>query len=160
MRRDVWITVIMVLALGSACSSAPKRTASAAGANAGIDSLNSQIVKAYRERDPVLYGKLYTDSAVFEWPAVSTVRGRADIEAMARGNWAGLRNMDLKLIVSSRRITGDDATEFGAFEQTFSDASSARMTEFGRYVTYLTRDSNGWLIDRFFGFSDSTRPAR
>ena len=34
------------------------------------------------------------------------------------------------------------------------------MTEFGRYVTFLVRKNDGtWLIDRFFGFEDSTRAA-
>jgi hypothetical protein len=32
------------------------------------------------------------------------------------------------------------------------------MTEFGRYVALLVRHDDGrWLMDRFFGFSDSTR---
>jgi hypothetical protein len=34
------------------------------------------------------------------------------------------------------------------------------MIEFGRYVTVLARQRDGsWLIDRFFGFEDSTRRA-
>ena len=77
---------------------------------------------------------------------------------MARGNWASLKDMDLKLNVASRRIAPDHATEFGAFEQSWSDSSGARMAEFGRYVTLLARLADGrWLIDRFFGFEDSTR---
>jgi ketosteroid isomerase-like protein len=142
-----------------ACSPAPA-TFSASAANAGIDSLNARLSQAYRDRDPLAYGALYTDSAVFEWPAFTTVRGRARMEAMARGNWASLRDMDLKLIVSSRRVQPNQATEFGAFEQSYSDSSGARMTEFGRYVVSLARDSTAeWKIDRFFGFADSSRAA-
>lgn len=142
--------------LGAACSEAPRPKASDAGA--GIDSLNARTVEAYRKHDPQMYGTLYTDSAAFEWPAFNTVRGRAGMEAMARGNWASLKDMDLKLIVSSRRIAPDHATEFGAFEQSWSDSAGARMTEFGRYVTVLARQAdNRWLIDRFFGFEDSVR---
>lgn len=105
-----------------ACSPAPA-TFSASAANAGIDSLNARLSQTYRDRDPVAYGALYTDSAVFEWPALNTVRGRAGMEAMARGNWATLKDMDLKLIVSSRRVEANQATEFGAFEQSYSDSS-------------------------------------
>jgi len=77
---------------------------------------------------------------------------------MARSNWASLHDMDLRLIVSTRRVAPDHATEFGAFEQSWSDSSGGRMTEFGRYVTLLAQTTDGsWLIDRFFGFEDSTR---
>jgi ketosteroid isomerase-like protein len=102
---------------------------------------------------------LYTDSAVFEWPAFTTVRGRVGMEAMARSNWTSLDDMDLQLTVSSRRVASNHATEFGAFQQSWRDSSGVRMTEFGRYVTVLARGENGrWRIDRFFGFADSTRP--
>ena len=159
MRSSVSVALLALCALGSACSGAP-RTLSISRANAGIDSLNARLSQAYRDRDPSAYGALYTDSAVFEWPAFNTVRGRAGMEAMARSNWASLNDMNLRLIVSTRRVEEDHATEIGAFEQSFSDSSGARMIEFGRYVALLARDDNvGWRIDRFFGFSDSTRPA-
>lgn len=106
----------------------------------------------------VLGAALFTDSAVFEWPAFSTVRGRAGLESMVRDNWASLNDMDLRLNVSSRRVAPDHATEFGAFRQSWTDTKGRRMTEFGRYVTVLARESDGsWRIDRFFGFADSTR---
>jgi len=139
-----------------ACSQQPRPAASDAGA--GIDSLNARIVQAYRKHDPQMYGTLYTDSGVFEWPAFNTVRGRPGMEEMARGNWASLKDMDLKLNIASRRIAPDHATELGAFEQSWSDSTGARMAEFGRYVTVVARQPDGtWLIDRFFGFEDSTR---
>ena len=146
-----------LVVLSAACSKVPDQPAG--DASAGIDSLNARLVEAYRNRDPGAYGALYTDSAVFEWPAFNTVRGRAGMEAMARGNWGSLNDMNLRLTVASRRFSGDHATEFGAFEQSWRDTSGVRMAEFGRYVTVLARDGErGWLIDRFFGFSDSTRP--
>jgi ketosteroid isomerase-like protein len=145
------------LVASAACSQSPRRSAS--DASAGIDSLNARLLQAYRTRDPQAYGALYTDTAVFEWPAFNTVRGRAGMEGMARSNWAALEDMDLRLTVSSRRVASDHATEFGAFEQSFRDSSGVRSTEFGRYVTVLARGADGaWRIDRFFGFADSTRP--
>lgn len=160
--------VITLFVLVTACSEGPREspggtdtganTGPNPGAAAGIDSLNARLVQAYRSRDPKAYGALYTDSAVFEWPAFNTVRGPAGMEAMVRGNWASLNDMDLKLSVSSRRIAPNHATEFGAFEQSWRDSSGARMTEFGRYVTILAREADGsWRIDRFLGFADSTR---
>ena len=134
---------------------------SSGDANAGIDSLNARLVQAFRSHDPQAYGAVFTDSAVFEWPAFNTVRGRADLAAMARSNWASLKDMDLRLIVLNRRVAPDHATEFGAFEQSWSDSSGARHTEFGRYVAMLLRQNDGtWLMDRFFGFEDSTRASR
>jgi ketosteroid isomerase-like protein len=157
MKESFTAVAIALFVLSAACSQAPRE--SAASASVGIDSLNARLVQAYRTRDPQAYGALYTDSAVFEWPAFNTVRGRAGMEAMARGNWAALNDMDLELSVSSRRVASDHATELGAFEQSWRDTSGVRMTEFGRYVTVLARSNDGtWRIDRFFGFSDSTRP--
>lgn len=83
---------------------------------------------------------------------------RSAPSAAARTNWASLTDMDLRLDVADRRVAADHATEFGAFQQSYRDANGSRMTEFGRYVAVLTRQPDGrWLMDRFFGFSDSTR---
>ena len=140
----------------AACAAGPSGAESKS--TAGIDSLNARVVDAYRKHDAAAYGALYTDTAVFEWPAFNTVRGRAGLAAMARDNWSALRDMDLVLTVASRRLAADQATEFGAFEQSWSDSAGARMTEYGRYVTVLARQKDGgWLMDRFFGFEDSTR---
>jgi ketosteroid isomerase-like protein len=149
--------VIALFVFGASCTSAPSES-SAGDANAGIDSLNARIIQVYREHDPKGYGALYTDSAVFEWPAFASVRGQAGMEAMARDNWASLKDMDLKLTVASRRIAANHATELGAFQQSWRDSTGARVTEFGRYVTVLARRADGnWRIDRFLGFEDSTR---
>lgn len=150
------LTLLPVLL--AACSGTAARPASS-DANAGIDSLNARLAQAYRARDPQIYGTVFTDSAVFEWPAFNTVRGRSALEAMARTNWAALSDMDLRLDVATRRFAENHATEFGAFQQSYQDANGARNIEYGRYVAVLGRQRDGrWLMDRFFGFSDSTRP--
>lgn len=142
-----------------ACSSRPVEV-STKEAEAGIDSLNAKISRAYREKDFQAYAKLYTDTAVFEWPAIGDVRGRPQLEAMARDGWKSLDDLALKIIVSSRRVASDHATEFGAFEESWRDPKGLRMTEFGRYVAYLVRQpDNTWVMDRWAGFEDSTRQA-
>jgi ketosteroid isomerase-like protein len=149
------ILVSLLLCVSSACAARP---VSSTSANAGIDSLNARIVAAYRTHDPKAYAALWTDSAVFEWPAFNTVHRPAGMAEMARSNWATLRDMDLRLDVSTRRVSSDNATEFGAFQQSFTDSSGGRFVEYGRYVSYLLRQPDGrWLMDRFFGFEDSTR---
>jgi ketosteroid isomerase-like protein len=158
MKTSIGAAVIPLFVLGVACSQATPGS-SVSEASAGIDSLNARLVQAYRNRDPQAYGALYTDSAVFEWPAFNTVRGRAGLEAMARTNWASLNDQDLQLTVSSRRVAANHATEFGAFRQSWRDPKGVRMTEFGRYVVVLARQGDAsWRIERFFGFADSTRP--
>ena len=158
-RRAIRALAALVLLAQSACSSEQRASAThdtaAASADAGVDSLNARLSQAYRDRDPVAYGRLFTDSAVFEWPAFNTVRGRAGLEAMARTNWASLRDMDLKLDVAHRRVAPGHVTEFGAFQQAYRD-SSGRNIEYGRYVAVLVPAADGWRMDRFFGFSDST----
>jgi ketosteroid isomerase-like protein len=152
------IFVLSLFLLVVACTQPPRPAAAAA--NAGIDSLNARLVNAYRTRDPQAYAALYTDTAVFEWPAFNNVRGPAALAAMARSNWASLSDMDLRLTVANRRVTSDHATEFGAFQQSYRDSSGARNTEYGRYVALLVRQGDGsWRMDRFFGFADSSRAA-
>ena len=134
------------------------RSAGDANAGAGVYSLNAAIIRAYQSHDPQEYAALFTDSAVFEWPAFNTVRGRAGLAQMAGNNWTSLSDMDLRLIVAVRRFGPGHATEFGAFEQSWADSSGARMTEYGRYVAVVLRQRDGrWLMDRFFGFEDSVR---
>ena len=146
--------VITAFLFASACS-APDDPPDALAA-AGIDSLNTQLVQAYRDHDARAYAALFTDTAVFEWPAFSTVRGPAALEAMATANWATLRDRDLRLNVATRRFATAHATEVGAFEQSWSDSSGVRSTEYGRYTAILARDGAGaWKMDRFFGFADS-----
>jgi ketosteroid isomerase-like protein len=151
------LTFASLCLVSAACASTPAPTTDA---NAGIDSLNARLVSAYRARDPQAYAALFTDSAAFEWPAFNTVRGPAALAAMARDNWSAERDVDLRLTVASRRVATNHATEFGAFEQTWSDSAGVRRTEFGRYVSYFLQQSDGsWRMDRFFGFEDSTRLA-
>lgn len=151
--RLTLVFAILCPALG--CAGGRRPDPPAADADAGVDSLDARIAKAYRDHDPAAYGRLFTDSAVFEWPAVATVRGRAGLEAMARTNWASLSDMDLTLDVAHRRIAPDHVTEFGAFQQAYTD-SGGRHVEHGRYVAVLVPSAGGWRMDRFFGFSDST----
>lgn len=156
--KQVFMTRTLFLSLAAiACSGKPKAPAAAADV-AGIDSLNARLEQAYRSRDPGKYGVLFTDSGVFEWPAVNSVRGPAALEAMARELWPGLDSLDLKVIAGSRRIAGDHATEFGAFEESWRDPKGMRMTEYGRYASYLTQQPDkSWRIDRWIGFEDSLR---
>ena len=158
MSASIRAIILSLCIVGVACSQRPSQPTGEA--SAGIDSLNARLVRAYRSHDPQAYAALYTDTAVFEWPAFNTVRGPAELAAMARGNWASLRDMDLRLDVSNRRVAPDHATEFGAFQQSWRDSSGVRMTEFGRYVAVLVRQKDGsWRMDRFFGFEDSVRSA-
>jgi len=157
MSASIRVAILSIGIAGLSCSPPPQPPAS--DASAGIDSLNARLVQAYRNRDPRAYAALYTDTAVFEWPAFNTVRGPAALAAMTRGSWASLSDIDLRLTVSARRVAPDHATEFGAFQESFRDSTGSRLTEFGRYVTLLVRQQDGtWRVDHFFGFEDSTRP--
>ena len=151
-----FMTIVSGSALVLACAARP--SSRDADTTAGIDSLNARVVQAYRTHDPEAYAALYTDTATFEWPAFNTVRGRPALQAMARSNWAALRDMNLRLDVAIRRLAPDHATELGSFQQSWSDSTGVRHTEFGRYATILVRGKDGrWLMDRFLGFEDSTR---
>src|SRR5256884_3328889 len=120
-------TMTAVASLGVAClACAQSPRSSAHDAAAGIDSLNARIVRAYRTHDPQAYAALYTDTAVFEWPAFNTVRGPAQLAAMARSSWASLKDMDLRLTVSARRVAPDHATEVRALQPSWPASRGLR----------------------------------
>jgi|SRR6185503_8102370 len=138
----------------SAVSQQPNRRETAAR----IDSVNARVARAYAAKDPRAYAALFTEDAVFEWPAVPTVRGRAGLEAMAREVWAPLNDIQLRIIPGQRHVAGDHATEFGAFEESWTGDSARRHTEYGRYVSTFRRQRGGdWQMERWLGFEDSTR---
>ena len=140
------VVIALTLIASAACSQSKTSLTPQQKANLAIDSLNA---------------RLFTDSAVFEWPAFNTPRGPTQLANMARENWAAERDVDLRLDVSARRVASDHATEFGAFQQAWTDSSGARMIEYGRYATYLVRSADGkWRMERWLGFEDSTRRAR
>lgn len=153
---------VLALACGAAliaCANESSTRSSAADPHAGarIDSLNAKVSTVYRARDWRGYGQLFTDSAVFEWPAIPNVSGRAGLEALARDGWKPLDDLALRIVPHSRRIGANHATEFGAFEESWRDSTGARKVEYGRYAEVLARQPDGsWLIDRWFGFEDST----
>ena len=152
------LALASLVVLGACANDGPART-TVVDPQAGIriDSMNAKLSAVYRARDSRAYPLLFTDSAVFEWPATPNVRGRAGLEALARDGWKPLDGLELKVIPSLRRIGADHATEFGAFEESWRDSSGARKVEFGRYAEVLARQPDGsWLIDRFLGFEDST----
>ena len=151
----------MVFALLGCAGNSTSTRASDSTAGVAIDALNGRLIDAYKQRDPRGYAALYSDSAVFEWPAINNVRGPTALAAMARDIWAAERDVDLRLKVSTRRFAADHVTEFGAFEQSWTDSAGVRRTEFGRYVSLFAKQRDGsWRLDRFFGFEDSTRIAR
>jgi ketosteroid isomerase-like protein len=160
------LAVASLFLAGACAGSPPAREAASvpADANARLDSLNAHLVAVHHALDAKAYAQQFTDSAVFEWPAFNTVRGRAALEAMARENFAPLDDLVIRFTPAVRRFAPDHATEYGAFEESWNDSTGARKAEYGRYAETLARQPDGsYLIDHFLGFEDSTAtlsPAR
>ncbi|MFL5579438.1 MAG: YybH family protein [Gemmatimonadaceae bacterium] len=159
MRLALRIAIAALCGAAAACAQPARNAevgADAASASAAIDALNARLSDAYRRRDPQAYAALYTDAAVFEWPAIPPVRGPAALAGMARDIWAAERDVELRLDVATRHIARDHASEFGAFRQTWTDTAGVRRTEFGRYATLFVRGTDGtWRMERWLGFEDS-----
>ena len=146
--------------LGFALTSCATQTAdrSVGADSASLDSVNAALIRATRARDPEAYARLHTDSVIFEWPALKTVRGRAALASLMKGNWSTRNDLDLEITVTARHIGRTHATEFAAYREHWQDSHGTRISEFGRYViTLLPAVGGGWSIDHFFGFADSTR---
>src|SRR2546427_3795966 len=83
---SISVAVVSLCIVGLACQPSRPSTGEAA---AGIDSLNAALVRAYRSHDPRAYAALYTDTAVFELPAVHTGSGPPPPAAVGRSKLAG-----------------------------------------------------------------------
>jgi ketosteroid isomerase-like protein len=154
----VWAAVTLVSLLVAAACDRPEVTVRVGGGGAGIDSLNARLERSYAGHDAKTYATLFTDSAVFEWPATPSVRGRAALQSMAGELWPPLQELKLRVIPNTRRLATDHATELGAFEESWRDSTGGRTTEYGRYAAVMARQKDGsWQFDRWMGFSDSTR---
>lgn len=151
-------TALLVAAFAISPLGAQTQASRDVAPSAGIDALNARLSEAYRRRDPQAYAALFTDTAAFEWPAIDAVRGRAALADMGRAIWAAQRDVELRVRPGARRVSAAQATEFGAFAQTWTDSAGVRRTEYGRYAAYLVRQPDGrWLFDRWLGFEDSLR---
>jgi len=156
-RRLGTATTLLLLSLLAATACTTQEASADPGAASGIDSLNARLENVYRAKDPRAYTALFTDSAMFEWPAAPTVRGKPALQAMATELWPPLVDLQLRIVAGTRRLAPEHATEFGGFEESWRDSTGARVTEYGRYAALFARGKDGgWLIDRWFGFSDST----
>src|SRR3989441_6810038 len=130
--KSLLVFGIYAIAAGAALLACRPARPSAADATAGIDSLNAALVRAYRSHDPQAYAALYTDTAVFEWPAFNTVRGPAQLAAMARSNWASPQDMYLRPTGPTRPAAPSHPAPFGASQQPWRDSSGVRMPEYSR----------------------------
>ena len=139
MRRFEARSLIAALALATSCAAhdAPRN---APESNTGIDTLNARIERSYRDKDPRSYAALFTDTAVFEWPAVPTVRGRPALQSMAGELWPPLPDLKLRFIVGTRRLAPNHATEIGAFEESWRDSTGAGGRSTGA-TSRCSRDS-------------------
>jgi hypothetical protein len=100
------VTSLCVAPLGcSRQEQPPPPSPSAAEAHAGIDSLNARLARAYRDHDPQAYAALFTDTAVFEWPAFNTVRGAAQLLRAIAPSPAAPRSSPTRRSSSGRRST-------------------------------------------------------
>lgn len=156
--RVVARPAILLASLLLAACERPEVSVRVGDGGAGIDSLNARLERSYADHDAKTYATLFTDSAVFEWPATPSVRGRPALQAMAGELWPPLQELKLRVIAGTRRLATDHATELGAFEESWRDSTGGRTTEYGRYAAVMVRQKDGsWLLDRWMGFSDSTR---
>jgi nuclear transport factor 2 (NTF2) superfamily protein len=149
------ILVIPLLFTLAGCAGVP-RVGNAGGAESDLAHLRRQLVDIHGSRDAAAFGALHTEAVVYEWRGRSgSVVGRAALESSMREIWATRRELRLNLEVSELRVHADRAYEYGAYEETWTNARGSQVTEFGRYVTaYLLERSGQWRIERTFGFSN------
>jgi limonene-1,2-epoxide hydrolase len=155
MHRALLRVVLVGAAIGCA---APSGRSDALAARAALDTVHARMSALHRARDASAYAALHGDSVVFEWPGIAPVGGRPALAALMRENWRDRNGLELSVTPVARRVAGPYATEVLAYREAWSDSTGARVVEYGRFVLMLTQSTDAaWVIDRFFGFSDSTR---
>ncbi len=151
-RLHLCLLILVALGCGQQCDMALESQAAVA-----LDSLHLRMSALHRERDPVAYAELHSDSVVFEWPTLAPVRGRSELAALMLDNWRTRDSLRLDLTLVARRVAGVTATEVLGYRESWTAPAGQRVEEHGRFMLWLSRASDGrWYVDRFFGFSDST----
>lgn len=127
-------------------------------AEAALADVRAEFEAAHARRDAEAFGRLHTESTVFEWQGRATpLVGRAELVASRHKVWAPRRNLRLRVRVAELRIHGDRAYECASYEETWTDSQNRSVTEVGRYVTSYALEPDGqWRIARTFGFTDAT----
>jgi uncharacterized protein (TIGR02246 family) len=134
MRRTAWLAAVVLVTV-SALVSAQKP-------DADVAKLTAQYEAAFNKGDAKAIGALYTEDGTRLGPDGSFVKGRATIEKVYAGGFAGpLKGVKLTLTHASSHVVTPDVQ---ITEGTYSATGTTPLK--GRYVNTLVRKSGQWLL--------------
>ncbi len=159
--KSLSLLATAALAVSAACATNEGGTAAAvdtAAAMAGLDSTRSRYSGYQMAGDAAGLAGLYTDDATLDIYGVPRTKGRANIEAALKADFA-LRKFTLSQITPGGTTvrTNTDATEIGTYHD-MHDVNGAVDHEWGRYVVGLQKGADGtWRLSYVMAFPDSTK---
>lgn len=146
MRSSKVLTSLAAGLLFAACASGPDLVAD----RAGVDKLSADFVAAMKANNVDAFMATTADDAVFSPPNEPEVSGKAALRTWNENMLKAIKTTNV--VLSNRDVTfaGDVAIETGTFDWTVTlAAGGAPMTDHGRYVVHLGRQSDGsWKIKR------------
>jgi ketosteroid isomerase-like protein len=152
-------SVVLVLALCSACNRAPEqaRTVNVGAVRAQLDSMWAGLSRVMTVGDTAAVAAFYTDSAYFAETGQPTLRGKAAIRAATARLFACCRYLESRLQPELTELTGGRAFQFGIYRDVIQPAGRPPITLYGRLHAVLDRDRTGaWRISRLVVIRDSS----
>lgn len=141
------ITLTLIGALATGCAQEPAMAPdTTADDMAAINTLRGAWETAYEAGDASALAGLYTSDTMVMFPGMATLSGRAAVEAYYAAQF-GMGTVSAEITPGGTRVGGDIGYEHGTFAGTMTMADGTSMTNEGRYIVLLRRDTDGaWRI--------------
>lgn len=141
-----FLSLVVLLALSACSGSEDSIQAEVSASMTELGQMNRDFAAALNARDAQAAAALYTEDAVLIPPGEPLVRGRAAIEEYWRGaiEAGGVRDVSVETI--DALSSGSLGYETGSFVLTANGPDGEALTDRGRYIEILRRESDGrWL---------------
>jgi len=151
---------ILILAAALAlygCSSQPKTDPKAD--KEAVEKIRDTFIDAFNANDPAKVAGIYSEKAVMMNNGQPTAQGRAAIAELNKTVFDQF-NGKITLNPQNTKVSGDLAFDEGTFTTVMTPkAGGLPITDEGRYVVILQRETDGWKVIEDIGNVSKVAPA-
>jgi uncharacterized protein (TIGR02246 family) len=144
-RHAAWSLALAMLAAPSARA---QQAVDTGAVRRAIDDGNRRWADAWKQGDAAALVALFADSGTqLATRTGRATHGRAALDSLFRGQFAGPRPVDVQVITENLYVTGGSAVETGHYAYIFPSENAQERAVRGRYVTIWRRQADGsWRI--------------
>ncbi|HYV99394.1 MAG TPA: nuclear transport factor 2 family protein [Gemmatimonadaceae bacterium] len=140
------ITALSVLGVfATACASAPKHDTTAD--TAAIATVRNNYMAAFKAGDAAKMASLYTSDAIGMTAGQPSTTDAQGLQAGSKGMLDMMSGQEMVLTPTKTEVSGDMAYDAGTYHLTANMKGGGAMTEDGRYLVVLKRQTDGsWKL--------------